>query len=87
MDQGYISDQLKKIPASQYDIEKLSHKIEILIIKVANLLNSETCLYHKERLIEVEGRVTWLEKKIWMGIGGLAVLQIFIAAMLVYLGK
>lgn len=87
METGYISEELKKVPASQYDIEKLSHKIDSMINKVDNLTNNRICSFHEERIDELDGRVTWIEKKIWMGIGGLAVLQITIAFILAVLKK
>jgi len=84
---GYISEELKKIPASQYDIEKLSHKIDKLFMKVDNGLSNRNCLLHNSRIDDLDGRVTWIEKKIWMGIGGLAVLQIAIAFILAIVKK
>lgn len=87
MDQGYISDELKKVPASQYDIEKLSHKIDQLFAKVDNVATSKDWGFYGSKIKELDGRVTWLEKKIWMGIGGLAVLQIVIAMILATINK
>lgn len=87
MENGYISEELKKVPASQYDIEKLSHKIDKLFMKVDNVRANTTCLLHNTRIDDLDVRVTWVEKKIWMGIGGLAVLQITIAFILAMVNK
>lgn len=87
MENGYISEELKKVPASQYDIEKLSHKIDKLFNKVDNVVANRNCLLHSSRIDDIDGRVTWIEKKIWMGIGGLAVLQITIAFIMAMLNK
>lgn len=86
MEDLYISEELKKVPATQYDVEKLSHKIDRIFSKIDRLNDSKTCVYHAERMDKFENRITWIEKKIYMGIGGLAVLQICIAVILAVLG-
>jgi hypothetical protein len=56
-------------------------------MKMENGLSTRNCLLHSSRIDELDGRVTWIEKKIWMGIGGLAVLQITIAFILAVINK
>lgn len=87
MDNGYISEELKKLPATQYDIEKLSHKLDKLFMKVDNIKDNSICSVHSEKIEELDGRVTNIEKKVWMAAGGLAVLQIAVAVILALVVK